>query len=111
MAAGTKTVNQVRVTRWHGGQHPTLDKILRQMTAENLRPYVWNNSPNFRYSVRSHGYDKVLYCVQGSLEITFPQNKQRVTLNSGDRIDMPRGVRYGTIVGPSGAQCVEGSRV
>jgi len=106
MAAGTQ---QVRVARWRGGQHPTLDNITRRMKDEGLRPYVWVNAPNFRYPPRSHGYDKTLYCVQGSLEITFPETKQRVTLRSGDRIDMPHGVRYSAIVGPNGAQCVEGS--
>ena len=105
------STNQIRVTRWRGGQNPTLDKITGQMRDENLRPYVWVNMPNFRYPVRSHGYDKILYCVEGSLELIFPQTKQRVELRSGDRIELPRGVRYGANVGPSGAQCIEGSYV
>ncbi len=108
MAAGTQ---QVRVVRWRGGQHPTLDNITRRMRDEGLRPYVWVNAPNFRYPPRSHGYDKTLYCVQGSLEVMFPETKQRVMLRSGDRIDMPHGVRYSAIIGPNGAQCVEGSIV
>lgn len=100
---------QVRIVRWHGGQHPTLDNITRLMKDEGLRPYMWVNTPNFRYAVRSHGYDKTLYCVTGSLEISFPETKQRVILKAGDRIDMPRGLRYSAIIGASGAQCVEGS--
>ncbi|MBN1679191.1 MAG: cupin [Anaerolineae bacterium] len=103
------TFNQVSVTRWHGGQHPTLDNITRQMRVESLRPYVWSNTANYRYPVRSHGYDKTLYCVQGSLEVTFPKTKKRVVLRSGDRLDLPRGIRYSIIVGSTGAQCVEGS--
>lgn len=109
MAVGTQI--QVRILRWRGGQHPTLDAITHQMREEGLRPYVWTNAPNFRYPVRSHGYDKTLYCVQGSLEITLPKMKQRVTLRSGDRLDLPRGVFYSAIVGPTGAQCCEGSPV
>jgi quercetin dioxygenase-like cupin family protein len=79
------------------------------MKEEGFRAYVWTNSPNFRYPVRSHGYHKTLYCVQGSLEITLPKMKQKVMLRSGDRVDLPRGVHYSAIVGPSGVQCVEGS--
>lgn len=109
MAVGTMI--QIRVLPWRGGQHPTLDAITRQMREEGLRPYVWTNAPNFRYPVRSHGYDKTLYCVQGSLEITLPKMKQRVMLRAGDRLDLPRGVHYSTIVGPAGAQCCEGSPV
>ena len=105
------TINPIQITRWRGGQHPTLEKITRQMRDEGLRPYVWSNTPNFRYPVRSHGYHKTLYCIQGTLELMFPDSKQRITLKSGDRIDLPRGVRYGTIVGPAGTQCIEGSHV
>jgi hypothetical protein len=106
---GLATVEHVRIIRWHGGQHPTLDNITRQMKDEEIRPYVWTNSPNYRYPVRSHGYDKTLYCVQGSLEIAFPKTHQKVILRSGDRVDIPRGVRYSAIIGPTGVQCVEGS--
>ncbi|MBN2305317.1 MAG: cupin [Anaerolineae bacterium] len=105
------TVQQVRMVRWRGGQHPTLDNITRRMVDEGLRPYVWANAPNFRYPVRSHGYDKVLYCIQGSLEITFPKLKQRVTLRAGDRVEIPRRTHYSLIVGPGGTQCVEGSHI
>lgn len=105
------TVQQVRIVRWRGGQHPTLDNITRQMRDESLRPYVWANFPNFRYPVRSHGYDKTLYCVQGSLQIAFPKTKQKVILRAGDRVDIPRRTHYSLIVGPSGAQCVEGSHL
>ena len=107
--AVVSTQPQVRVARWRGGHHPTLEKITQRMREERLRPYVWVNAPNYRYPVRSHGYDKVLYCVQGSLEIMLPVTRQRITLQAGDRIELPRGVRYGVIVGPLGAQCVEGS--
>jgi quercetin dioxygenase-like cupin family protein len=101
--------HQVRITWWRGGQHPTLENITRRMAEEGLRPYMWANTPNFRYPIRSHGYDKTLYCVQGSLEITFPETKQRIVLRAGDRIDLPHGVRYSAIIGPSGVQCIEGS--
>lgn len=97
----------VRLTRWNGSQHPTASNITREMRKEGLRPYMWDNTPNFRYGVRSHGYDKILYVVEGSLEITLPDSNQRMRLRPGDRIDIPAGVRHGAIVGSSGARCVE----
>ena len=99
----------VRITRWTGGQHPTLSSITRKMKDEGLRPYMWLNTPNHRYAVRTHGYDKVLYVVEGSVEVNFPDSNQRVTPRAGDRTDIPAGVRHGTIVGNSGARCVEAS--
>ncbi len=97
----------VRVIRWSGGQHPTLSNITRQMQKEGLRPYVWDNAPNHRYAVRSHGYHKVMYIVEGILEITLPDSNQRVKLRAGDRVEIPAGVRHGAIIGSSGAKCVE----
>ena len=104
------TLAPVRITRWRGGQPPTLDNISRQLEQEGLRSYTWSCAPNFRHAVCSHGYDKTLYCVQGSLEIEFAQSSTRVTLQAGDRIDLLGGVRYSMIVGPSGAQAIEAAR-
>ena len=97
----------VRITRWHGSQHPTFSVITRQMKKEGLRPYMWVNMPNHRYAVRSHGYDKVLYVIEGMIEVTLPDMNQRMILRAGDRIDVPAGIRHGTIVGINGAKCVE----
>jgi quercetin dioxygenase-like cupin family protein len=99
----------VAITRWQGSQHPTISTILRQMKEEGLRPYMWTNMPNHRYAVRSHNYNKVLYVIEGVVEITLPDSNQRVKLRSGDRIDIPAGVRHGTIIGSNGAKCVEAS--
>jgi quercetin dioxygenase-like cupin family protein len=97
----------VRIIRWTGGHHPTLSVITRQMQKEGLRPYVWDNTPNYRYAVRTHGYHKVMYVVEGNIEVTLPDSNQRVRLRAGDRVEIPAGVRHGAIVGSSGAKCVE----
>ena len=97
----------VRITRWTGGQNPTLSVITRQMQKEGLRPYQWDNAPNYRYAVRSHGYNKVVYVVEGLLELTLPDANQRVRLRAGDRVEIPAGVRHGAIVGSAGVKCVE----
>lgn len=103
-------VTTVAITRWQGSQHPSMSKIIRSMKADGLRPYMWTNMANHRYAVRSHNYDKVLYVIDGIVEVTLPDSNQRVKLRNGDRIDIPAGVRHGTIVGRSGAKCVEASK-
>jgi quercetin dioxygenase-like cupin family protein len=84
-----------------------LSSISRAMQKEGLRPYVWENSPNYRYAVRTHGYTKVLYVIEGLIEVTLPDSNERVKLRAGDRLEIPAGVRHGAIVGGSGAKCVE----
>lgn len=104
----TAVVAEIKVIRWRGGQHPTYQTITRRMEQEGLRPYAWSQGPNARQALRSHGYSKVLYCVEGSIEIILPDINQRVQLRPGDRVDLPRGVRYAAFIGPRGTKCVEG---
>ena len=104
MAKGQSTI---RVQRWQGGQHPTIANIMGLMRREGLRPYTWMNKANHRHAVRTHGYDKVLYVLDGSIEVILPDSNQRLRLRTGDRMDVPAGVRYGTITGSGGARCIE----
>lgn len=97
----------VRVIRWTGGQHPTLSSITRLMQKEGLRPYVWENSPNYRYAARTHGYRKVMYVIEGTLEVVVADTNARVKLRAGDRVEIPPGVCHGAIVGASGVKCAE----
>lgn len=97
----------VRVERWNRSHHPTLSAVNRILHKEGLRPYLWSPAPNHRQPVRSHGYRKVLYVVEGMLEVLLPDSNQRFTMRSGDRLDVPPGVRHGLNVGSSGAKCVE----
>ncbi len=97
----------VVVTRWQGSGYPTESAITRLLHKENLRPYMWDAKPNQRQAVHSHGTQTVLYIVEGSLEITLPEENLKVILRSGDRIDIPPTVRHGTAVGNNGVKCAE----
>lgn len=99
----------VAVTRWQGSQHPSLSTIMGIMKNEGLRPYMWSNLPNHRYGIRTHNYDKTLFVIDGTLEIHLPDNNQIVRLRGGDRITIPASVRHLTVVGATGAKCVEAS--
>ncbi len=105
----TNRQQQVRLTRWRGGQHPTLELMKRQLLDEGMRPFRWHQHANYRFGVRSHGFDKTLYCLEGSIEVVFPDLHQRHKLKSGDRIDIPKGTRHSITVGRYGATCLEGT--
>lgn len=107
MATSTETA--VRVTRWRGAKHPTLSNLTKIMQKEGLRPYKWDTQPNQRFGVRSHGYKKVLYVVDGTMEISLPDSNQRMKLRAGDRVEIPSRIRHGSISGQNGATCLEAS--
>ncbi|MEM6527857.1 MAG: cupin [Chloroflexota bacterium] len=103
----TSKLAEVKVTRWTGGTHPSPSNITRIMRNEGLIPYKWDTSPNQRQAVRSHSYNKILYLVDGSMEILLPDSNQRMKLRTGDRVEIPTRVRHGSITGSKGAVCLE----
>lgn len=108
----TKTqLATTQVTRWRGGQHPTLALLKQNLENDGLRPFKWQHKANYRYGVRSHGFGKSIYCVEGGIEIFFPDIQQTVSLRPGDRIDIAAGVRHGITIGVYGATCLEGTPV
>ena len=71
-------------------------------------PRPWGNGPGDTYGRHSHGYHKVLFCLEGS--ITFHLDEGDVELRAGDRLDLGPGTVHAATVGPQGCSCVEASR-
>ena len=72
--------------------------------------YSWSNGPYDRYAVHSHPYEKVLYCVDGSITFVLEREGRQLMLESGDRMVLPAGTLHSAIVGPTGCTCIEGQR-
>ena len=72
--------------------------------------YSWSNGPGDRYAAHNHSYEKVLYCVDGSITFLLESEGRRVELKSGDRMVLPAGTMHSAIVGGSGCTCIEGHR-
>ena len=96
-----------RVIRWSSrspADEASLRKIYRQ---EHLDPYLWSNGPGDRYGNHHHSYHKVIFVVHGSITFNLPQTGESVTLEAGDRLDLPAGVEHGAVVGAQGVACLE----
>ena len=72
--------------------------------------YSWSNGPGDRYSPHSHTYEKVLYCVDGSISFVLEPEGRRLDLKAGDRMVLPAGTVHSAVVGPAGCTCIEGKR-
>lgn len=79
-----------------------------RLRSEGLAPHAWANGPGDRYGWHRHEYHKALYCVSGS--IVFHTKDGDVSLQPGDRMDLPPGTDHAATVGPHGVQCVEAAR-
>ena len=98
------------VTPW-AGSTPPAESTLRQLYAdEGLSPYQWSNGAHDVYSAHTHSYDKVIYVVRGSITFGLPELGQKLTLNAGDRLDLPAGTVHDAVVGAQGVVCLEGHK-
>jgi mannose-6-phosphate isomerase-like protein (cupin superfamily) len=101
---------KIDVIRWSDSKSPD-EALLRSILAdEDLHPCVWSNGPGDVYGAHSHSYDKVIYVVRGSITFGLPDVGDKVTLNSGDRLELPAGVRHDAVAGPQGVACLEAHR-
>jgi quercetin dioxygenase-like cupin family protein len=72
--------------------------------------YSWSNGPGDRYVPHSHAYEKVLYCVDGSITFVLEGDARKLELGAGDRMVLPAGTVHSAIVGEGGCTCIEGRR-
>jgi mannose-6-phosphate isomerase-like protein (cupin superfamily) len=98
----------VKVTPWPNEDVPSRDELQRLMTDEGLSPYAWSNGSYDVYAPHTHSYDKVIYVVSGSITFGLPEFNRKVTLNPGDRLDLPKGTTHEALVGKDGVVCLEG---
>jgi quercetin dioxygenase-like cupin family protein len=88
----------------------TSEELMTNLRREANDCYSWSNGPGDRYAPHSHGYEKVLYCVDGSITFVLVGSGQRLELTAGDRMVLPAGTVHGAEVGPNGCTCIEGRR-
>lgn len=83
--------------------------LLARMDAEgHLGGHGYDEVPAAQYASHTHTFDKVLYCVAGSLVFTTPDGE--LPLTPGDRLDLERGTEHSAVIGPDGARCLEARR-
>jgi quercetin dioxygenase-like cupin family protein len=80
------------------------------MSAEGLAPYAWGNPPHDLYAAHRHTYNKIVYCVSGSIRFDLVDDGTSVELRPGDRLELPAQVTHAATVGPDGVVCLEAHR-
>lgn len=103
-------MNEPIVTPWPDPAAPTQSTLLQRMVDEGLSPYSWSNGPFDVYSAHSHSYNKVIYVVRGSITFRLPELGKQLTLEAGDRLDLPAGTVHDAHVGAQGVVCLEGHK-
>ncbi len=84
-----------------------MSDLERRLREAGLDPSSWSNGPGDRYGAHDHGHDKVLVCAAGSIVFGLPDRDERLSLELGDRLDLPAGTAHEAVVGPLGVTCLE----
>ena len=96
-----------KVEAWMGDSPPSEVELQRIINNQGLSAYRWSNSPGDTYGKHSHPFHKIIYVVQGSITFILPESDEQLTLNAGDRLDLPKNVTHAAKVGPQGVVCLE----
>jgi quercetin dioxygenase-like cupin family protein len=83
---------------------------MARLRGEATECYSWSNGPGDRYAAHSHPYEKILYCVDGSIAFLLESEGSRIELKVGDKLVLPAGTIHAAVVGPAGCTCIEGKR-
>ena len=81
------------------------EEFAAEMARAGFPVTVWANGPGDTYGRHSHGYQKVLCCLEGS--IVFHTDDADVRLEKGDRLVLPPGTAHSATVGTDGVRCAE----
>jgi quercetin dioxygenase-like cupin family protein len=104
----------MQVIRWNEPILPQEQELRARMQREGLTPYTWSNGPDDYYAPHSHSYEKVLYCVRGSIRFIIHlgdgKAEDYLDLHPGDCMILPPNVRHSAQVGTRGVTCLEGAR-
>ncbi|HKW70020.1 MAG TPA: AraC family ligand binding domain-containing protein [Candidatus Dormibacteraeota bacterium] len=88
----------------------TFDELMAKLRTEASGCYSWSNGPGDRYAPHSHNYEKVLYCVEGSITFVLENEGRLLELKPGERMVLAAATMHSAVVGPSGCTCIEGHR-
>jgi quercetin dioxygenase-like cupin family protein len=86
------------------------ENLMARLRGEATECYSWSNGPGDRYAAHSHPYEKILYCVDGSIAFLLESKGSRIELKVGDKLVLPAGTIHAAVVGPAGCTCIEGKR-
>jgi quercetin dioxygenase-like cupin family protein len=85
---------------------PDLEK---QLHSEGFRhTYVWEDSPNQRYSDHTHPVETAHIILEG--EMTLTMDGRSSTYRAGERCDVPAGTIHAAHIGPAGCRYLIGEK-
>lgn len=96
-----------KITPWEAGEVPTEVALGQFLKEEGLSYQPWSNGPHDLYPPHVHTYNKIIYVLRGSITFILPEEDQIITLNPGDRLELPAKIVHSAVVSSQGVTCFE----
>jgi len=96
---------QLKKYRWSRDYESAEEELHQFLAARNLTTERWTADEFQVFQGHVHDYDKKLFCAEGS--IVFEVSGQKLSLQPGDALDLPRGTEHSATAGISGCVCYE----
>jgi quercetin dioxygenase-like cupin family protein len=104
------TSQHLSIKRWTWDKTLSEHAIMLHMRREGLETRRWKSESGARYQAHADDFDKVILVMRGSITFRIPETGEEVSLNPGDRLEIPAGITHEAAVGPMGVVCLEGHR-
>lgn len=100
----------VQILRWPHSHRLPESEIVAYFSAHDLDCHRWEKEPRSPFAVHDHPYDKILFCIEGSISFTVEKTGKEINLLPGDRLILPKGIRHSAVVGPDGVSCIQSGK-
>ena len=100
-------MQELKIIPWPNDEPVSDTAIRNKLKNEGFNYYPWSNGPGDIYSPHKHSYNKVIYVARGAITFHLPESKKTLTLQTGDRLELPAHTVHSAAVGPQGVMCYE----
>jgi len=84
----TQTLTKIHIDRWESPEPPSLDEMRETLKDEGYEGiHTFRDAPGTQYAHHEHDFIEVRWIYRG--EITFGIGEKKITLEPGDRVDIP----------------------
>ncbi len=97
------------VIRWPHKHRLPESEIVAFFESRRMSFDRWSSAAGGEFTVHSHSYRKILFCIEGDITFVLPDQNQEITLRPGDRLSLPSGIAHRADAGPEGVTCIEAS--
>lgn len=101
---------QLRKYRWSKDYESAEEELEALFAHKKITAEKWHAEEFEEFPAHSHGYDKQLWCAEGSIVFTVDDGSsqgKRISMQPGDALDLPSGTTHSAVAGFTGAVCYE----